>query len=362
MTGPLIGLTRQQTSPTEVPWNTNGEAVQAWKTHAATRLAPVTLRTYTYQIQRFAAAWNDPLWLLSHQDIWHYTTQYSSQCRHYRMQLGRGNGPGCTQGQDLATCNPQCPTYQAMRFVTVDAHLQAIVAFYDYLEHLGAVDKNPARSVKREWVRENRHRHRQRAKRIPNAQEIRTLLQGDIQDNHRAVYAVMAKTGTRSSEALSLRIDPQHYEPGKWLRIPENEHGKRRGNRWLPIDDELHAILQDYLEWRNDRIQNWPHPHEYLFIAPTGRRLAPGPDPSQTLLGFCKADQQRTGLATDLPPWRPHAFRHFFSDTLKRNGCDEYWWNILRGDVPRGNLSTYVHPTREDIRQQYDRHAPKLFA
>ena len=49
------------------------------------------------------------------------------------------------------------------------------------------------------------------------------------------------------------------------------------------------------------------------------------------------------------PRFTHHALRHFFSDQLKRNGLEDYYWNILRGDIPKGNLKTYVHPTQQDI-------------
>lgn len=351
-----VNLQRQTGAAARARWTTNEEAIQAWNEYQRTRLGDVTRRHYRFEIQRFLRAWNEPAWLLGRTDLWAYVSAYAANCKHYRRQTARPEY--CNANQDLAKCSQTCPAYGPLHFETVSHHMQAIASLYDFLDHMGLVDSNPARRVKREWIKENRHRSRASPRRVPTKEELQRMTSRRVPMHQRAVVLVCAKTGVRVSEAIRLQADDQHLDlDDGWIHIPAF-YGKRRGNRNLPVDAELAAFLHEYLAWRTDLLDRLGQQTEALLITPQGRAYSHtnGPDSINRAL---KAQQARIGLPA--PRFTHHALRHFFSDQLKRNGLEDYYWNILRGDIPKGNLKTYVHPTQQDIRQQYLRHRPRIW-
>ena len=99
--------------------------------------------------------------------------------------------------------------------------MQAIASLYDFLDHMGLVDSNPARRVKREWIKENRHRSRASPRRVPTKEELQRMTSRRVPMHQRAVVLVCAKTGVRVSEAIRLQADDQHLDlDDGWIHIP----------------------------------------------------------------------------------------------------------------------------------------------
>lgn len=337
-------------------WSSNDEAFQAWHDYEQTRLSPVTLGHYAHEVRRFLGHWTDLAWSLDRQDIWTYVRTYAAYCRNYRA--GGARAEYCAAKQDLNGCTTTCPAYGVMNINTVDHHLRAVSAFYHFLDHAGLIQHNPVQRVHREWSRENKHRQRKSSRRVPTRQELGLLMRRDTPIHRRALYAVLAKTGFRIGEAIKLQADEEHLDlVHGWLHLPEF-YGKRRGNRSLPIAPDLQAVLAEYLPWRRALMERLGCEHDFLLVTPQGKPYSPkhGPDSANKAL---KLDQERLGL-TGSRPFTAHAFRHFFSDSLKKAGCPDYWWNVLRGPQPRNNLGTYVHPSLDDVRDQYREYAPVL--
>lgn len=355
----LIGLKRSEHGPERPVWTSAAEAEAAWSASIGATMAVTTQRRYRLEVARFLRAWDDLPWVLERHDLWRYVDLFGQGCRSYRRRIGLKMGDACLKGQDVSGCNSECLAYESMRFATVDAHLGAVSHFFRFMEQNGMVEVNHVESVKKAWVRQNKHRNRTQPRRVPSLEDVRKLYRSS-QANRAALYAVLAKTGTRIAEALSLRLDAEHFKPGHWLLIPEG-YGKRRGNRFLPIDRELARVLEAYLPWREARMTRFNESHSALFVTPLGRPLAPGSDPAHAINRMLRGDQERLGLLDSRGRnFTAHAFRHFFSDALKRNGCDDYWWHILRGDVPRHNQDVYIHPTEQDLIRAYHAHAPRL--
>lgn len=334
---------------------TNEEAFRGWQTYHGSRLSEHTLRNYAFDVRMFIQALERPAWEYRRHDMWSYLDLYLERCKHHQWgapSFADHGGSYCRKGQDVANCGRQCPVFESRTGVTVQKHLQAIVTFYDFLVRHGLMEYNFVRDVRREYSRENPAR-RVRRKHVPSMDELKRLIAHCPGENRRAMYVFMAKTGARIGEAIRIPFDEHHVDLDEgWARVPEG--GKRRGNPNLIIDKELRKELEAYLKWRDRRIKC-----DALFVNWAGRAF----DPMQTwsFNKVMRKDHARAGLSLE-KEITPHALRHFFSDHIKRSGIDPYWWNILRGDVPRGNEATYVHPTLEDIRRQYNRHAPHIGA
>lgn len=354
----LVGLTRTRKGSMEPEFRTKDEAFEAWIPVLISTLAATSARRYQIQASRFLRAWVDEPWELEKEDIWRYIHEFSQGCSFFRTNVGKSQTKGCMKDLDLVGCSTKCRSYEPVRVQTVEAHLQAVSAFYRFLEQRNMVQVNVVEAIKRDWSRQMKHRRRSSARRIPTVDEIQILLKRSL-PQRAAVYAVMAKTGVRISEALALKVDSVHFEPQKWFVLPQF-YGKRRGNRKLPIDAELWRLLEPYLEWRSEVMAANGEVHDMLFVKANGQAFSLGFDPSGYFSKCIKADQERLGLSDGSNHFTAHAFRHFFSDELVRNGCSDFFWHLLRGDVPRNNRDVYLHPTDDELRRHYLAHAPRL--
>lgn len=355
----LVGLKKSGVGDESAGFQSAEESLRAWFGLLDATCAVATRKRYKIQVRKFVAAWDELPWELSKADIWRYIELYSQGCTNFRTNIGAGRGEGCTKGLVPSNCSAECPLYASVKVQTIGAHLQAVAAYYRFLEQRNMVSVNVLERVKREWAKQSKHRHRSSNRRIPTKEEIRVLLRGTL-PNHAAVLAVMAKCGTRIGETLSLRVDSEHFERGRWLVIPD-VYGKRRGNRRLVIDAELWSCLEPYLSWRVERMRVNGQEHAYLFVKGNGEPFCQGADPSGDFNAYLRLDQERLGLAEGGNHFTAHAFRHFFSDELKRNGCEDFYWHLLRGDVPRHNMDVYLHPKPEELRKHYLASAPRFY-
>lgn len=339
---------------------------EAWLRHESQRLSPVTLRHYRYEVKVFLDAWAPhDVTKLRARDVWAYLDAYGARCGQYATSAFPGaDHPACRQGMDLAGCGQSCPGYRARGPEVVGKHLTAVVSLYDFLVGREFVEYNIVRDVKREWLRRNRHRSRKKPRRLPTTEEVEALVNQVPAVNRRTFYAVLAKTGIRLREATALQVDREHMDLEEgWMKVPFFS-GKRRGNRTFIIDASLERLLREYLEWRRHRVKCLlPHlRHDKLFVTQRGTPL--NPDENTVNRHFFRHDACRLGIhdGTESRQERitTHCMRHYFSNELKRSGIDPYWWNILRGDIPKGNEATYVHPSHEQIHAQYLKHAPRF--
>ncbi|MGB1586753.1 MAG: tyrosine-type recombinase/integrase [Thermoplasmatota archaeon] len=336
------------TAPTTRPrFASNQDILQAWHNHAQQVLRPDSTKNYRVQINRFLQAWgNHLIHDLTPRDLWAYLDQYRALCSQYRLHNPSTKQPYCFAGQQLP-CTKTCTKYEAMKHGTIEAHLNAIVHLYDFLARREYVSHNIARDVKRQWQKESRHQRRTKKRRLPTQQEIKALIHGNAPINHRALYAILAKTGLRIGEACHLRIQDVDLQ-NRRITIPEYG-GKRRGNRDIPIDTQLAVILRQYNDWRQDHNSSY-----YLLHAHGGSLHAMDINKRNNWL---KQDQAKAGIK---PGITYHCFRHYYSNHLKHSGIDNYWWHILRGDKPPGTQDPYIHPTWQDIQRQYRQHAPRI--
>lgn len=359
---------RGNTEP-ERRFQSNEQLFHAWERHEATRLRPVTRQHYAYEVQLFLDAWAPTLVTdIKAIDVRQYIRQFGERCQFFRRHsIQATQGPSCAKGQDLTRCGPaSCPLYNPLLAQTVEKHLQALTRLYDFLVHEEQLPFNFVRDVKRSWKGENRHRFRQTAPFVPTTEEVTRLINGTQPPNHKVIYAILAKTGIRIGEMLRLQLDPDHMNLDQgWMKIPEFP-GKRRGNRILIVDPELRSILRRYLEWRDRKVAKdeagQPVTNRILVTA-AGRPYKDGHEtsivvhmfrPDAIRLGICRAGADRPNRLN------PHGLRHYFSNEIKRNEIDPYWWNVLRGDIPKGNEKRYIHPELAQVKAKYLQYAPTL--
>jgi site-specific recombinase XerD len=211
-----------------------------------------------------------------------------------------------------------------------------------YAKHLRLADVAEAESLPFDSVLKIRQGYRKRPlaltagqiKRLFAAVDRRTVL--GIRDY--AVYALMFLAGLRVGEVHRLDLESIDFDHHLLLVM-----GKGNKPRTLDINDELLAILSDYLA-----IRQTIHGHDRspaLFVSKKGNRLAIRTMEDNLTKILAKADLGATFPVTC------HTLRHTFASQLNDNEVDILVIQSLLGHSTPRSTEAYIHPSQEKIRQ-----------
>ncbi|MGD2050542.1 MAG: tyrosine recombinase [Chloroflexota bacterium] len=190
---------------------------------------------------------------------------------------------------------------------SVARKVAAIKSFFHFLLARGFINSDPTANLDSPKVK----------KRLPqtlSSEEVERLLEApsekDTPKNLRdsALLHVLYATGMRVTEAVSLQVEDVNL-PAKMISF----QGKEDRLRELPIDQETHDILVDYLE--NGR----PHlvkdkSESALFLNHRGKQLT-----RQGLWLIIKAYAEQAGLGDKVTP---HTLRHSFAAHRLSSGTE----------------------------------------
>ena len=162
--------------------------------------------------------------------------------------------------------------------------------------------------------------------------EVAEFIRSITHPRDRCIITMMAKTGMRRGELCGLDIEDanletdilhirQHLDDATGKLLSGRKNGEMTD---LPIDDELHRLLQVYITLRAR--SNTPA----LFLSRTGLRIC-GRDIGDRLHGWVKKHWGPNGKATS-EKITPHWFRAFLTYELSVNGCNPVVIAAIRGD------------------------------
>lgn len=211
-----------------------------------------------------------------------------------------------------------------------------------YARHLRLADVAEAESLPFDSVLKIRQGYRKRplaltdrqVKRLFAAIDHQTLL--GIRDY--AVYALMFLAGLRVGEVHRLDLESIDFDRQLLLVV-----GKGNKPRTLDINDELLAILTDYLA-----VRQGIHGHDRspaLFVSKKGNRLAIRTMEDNLTKILAKADLKASFPVTC------HTLRHTFASHLNDNEVDILVIQSLLGHSTPRSTEAYIHPSQEKVRQ-----------
>jgi integrase/recombinase XerD len=181
----------------------------------------------------------------------------------------------------------------------------------------------------------------------------------DIHDpmNH-ALHLLLAKTGIRRGEAMSLDIESIHLVE-KYILL---KHTNKRTNRRIPFDAECADALERYL--RSETSYRRLEGERALFVNRNGRRCD-----KNTISRMVNKPAEAHGLhdpgADRLDQhlkFGPHNYRYWFTTALRKRGCPERIIRFLRGDAEGTIVDRYDRIDWEDAVEAYNAYMPSLIA
>jgi len=235
---------------------------------------------------------------------------------------------------------------------TVENDFTAISAFCDYLVYEDIAGSNPVLPFRKRYLKQYKDDFRS-TKRLLSVEEMSRFVNSILDPRDCAIAVLLAKTGIRRGELLTLDVTDINWE---FLSITLKP-AKKRSNRVVFFDDECAIVLRRWLRTREALGSR----SEALFVSyeSLGRLSRNGVWSAivkyARRLGF--HDSESSKLEDH---FGPHCFRHWFTTWLRRNGMPREYVQELRGDHRREAIDIYDHIDSEDLRKKYLACIPKL--
>lgn len=156
----------------------------------------------------------------------------------------------------------------------------------------------------------------------------------------RALIMILADTGLRAAECLSLRVADVNVATGAvWV-----EHGKGNKRRVVFMGRKARQALLKYL-----RLRQGAATCDLLWVTERGDPLS-----YNGLRSILRRRAQMAGVAAPTA----HDFRRFFGLAMLKNGADLLTVARLLGHSSLAVISRYVKQAQDDLRAVHERAAP----
>ena len=229
----------------------------------------------------------------------------------------------------------------------------SLSTFFEFLVYSNIVLKNPIPPVRKRYLRTYKKDGTRSEKQLLSVEEMAHLISIVFNPRDKAIMIILAKTGIRRNELVSLDIDDVDIIEGKITLKPT----PKRSNRVVFFDLECSIALRKWLEIR-ERI----HPEtKALFINNVQHRIV-REDVYQTVIEWAKlAGYHDPRSKRKEKHFGPHCFRHWFTTHLIRNGMPRDYVKELRGDARKEAIDIYNHIDSNELKKCYLSTIPRLF-
>ncbi|MEE9115975.1 MAG: tyrosine-type recombinase/integrase [Thermoplasmata archaeon] len=238
---------------------------------------------------------------------------------------------------------------------SLSRYFSALASFYEFLEFEGVVDKSLIPLFRKRYLRHLEGTNNSQSERqIIGVEQMAALINSILDPRDKAVVILLAKTGIRRNELVSIDIVDIKWEENAIMLKPT----RKRTNRHMFFDDETARVLKRWMIARESRVQD--SDSKALFLNQEGRRLK-----RNGIYSLVTKHAERVGIhnphSKDLSRrFTPHCCRHWFTTHLIRSGMSREMVKELRGDVRMEAIDLYNHIDRKELRMAYLAHIPQL--
>ena len=221
-------------------------------------------------------------------------------------------------------------------------YVESLSAFFDYAmkrPRFEDITGNPAAVVLEELPRKRRER--------PDCatwENAKKIVHQIPDPQNKTIAILLAKTGARISEILSLEIDDLMLEDG-FIRFQNRKGGTNTVN---PIDTETIQTLQRYQFIRSNNTDN-----EKLFVNIRGNPVRREQARRKIREAAIQAQVMEKGETRFHKKFTPHTFRTVFTTLMRNQGMPDHHLRYLRGDSDQDIMDLYTRIDRQQVRQNY---------
>lgn len=226
---------------------------------------------------------------------------------------------------------------------TIHRKLSTLRSYCKYLMQMGYMKTNPLDKVLKPKLgkRLPEFIENERINQFLNAYDFGSDFNGK---RNRLVVELLYQTGMRRAELISLK--PSSFDASKKQILVI---GKRNKQRIIPISSNLAALIEDYLNYRNEKFPD--SGEEALLLTDKGK-------PVYDKLIYRIVNNFLSYLTTRKKK-SPHVLRHTFATHLLNKGAD---LNAIKELLGHANLSAtqvYTHNSFENLKNTYKKAHPR---
>lgn len=240
---------------------------------------------------------------------------------------------------------------KGLSIMTVKRYLAALSSLCEYLVFKEQIQANYVRPVRSRYIRS--YKETPEGRKLISVGEMTGLINSTLDIRDKAVIALLAKTGIRRNELVTLDMsDVDLIE----MRIKLKPTAKRT-NRTVFFDDEAAYLLRRWLKIREGMN---PKGNTALFLNAEGERLN-----RSGVYNLVVEAARRAGLHDATSErledhFGPHCCRHWFCTHLFRAGMRREFIKELRGDSRKEAFDLYNHIDLKELKEAYLACIPQL--
>ena len=236
---------------------------------------------------------------------------------------------------------------------TVESYFTTLSGFYEYHVYEEKITSNPVPPFRKRYLTTYKKRQVSRTRKLISVEEMTLLINSTLEIRDRALMTVLAKTGVRRGELISMDVDDVIWVEQK-IRLKRKS---KRCNLFVFFDDETAILLGRWLNLRQNYAKSGVIA---LFVGAHGHRIG-----RNTVYNLVTKHAEHVGIHDSKSSrledhFGPHCFRHWFTTHLRRNGMDREFIKKLRGDSRGETIDIYDHIDPGELRKAYLAAIPRL--
>ena len=218
---------------------------------------------------------------------------------------------------------------------TVNRKIASLKSYYKFLLRKGQITSSPLSA--------HRPLRTDRKLEVPfSVQEMQELLSGwDAQDGFEGlrdqlIVELFYTTGIRRAELIGIRIGDLDL-PGGTLKVL----GKRNKQRILPLVQNIHPLISQYLRVRREHFPDSESP--FLFLSGSGNKMY------ETLV--YRIINKYLSKVSEKAKRSPHILRHTFATHMLNQGADMNSVKELLGHASLASTQVYTHNSIAELKR-----------
>jgi integrase/recombinase XerD len=236
---------------------------------------------------------------------------------------------------------------------TIKSYFTALSTFYEYLVIEEQAQSNIILPFRKRYLKRYKEGYDSQGRKLITVEEMSRLVNSALDPRDKAIMILLAKTGVRRGELVSIDVDDIDWVNYSVTLKPT----PKRSNRKVYFDDEAALVLR---RWLNTRSKLGTESNALFINYNNAGRLKRSGVYNAVVkyaerLGFHNPDSPRLE-----DRFGPHCFRHWFTTYLLRNGMRREYVKELRGDRRGEAIDIYHHIDGEELRKAYLAFIPKL--
>lgn len=225
---------------------------------------------------------------------------------------------------------------------SVNRKLSSLKSFYRYLQKMGQITISPLKKI-------SGPKAKKPTPSFVNYSDMEKVLDLEVQDNDyesfrdKVILELFYVTGMRRAELIGLTDKDVDLYTGN-IRVT----GKRNKQRIIPISKNTIALIDSYIEIRNNNFENQT---AAFFVKKDGEPIYP-------MLIHRVVSNHLKWIPT-LAKASPHVLRHSFATGMLNNGADINAVKELLGHSSLASTEIYTHTSFDELKKIYNKAHPR---